>query len=159
MYLIIFFKNAQNQGLLQGLGRFDNIGPILNLHFADDTLLFLEADKDYIEALKWIFIAFENLSGLKINYDKCDLIPLNISEEKGQDVANFLGCKLSSLPILYLGVPLSGKALNKKDWNFLIDKIEKKIKRLARFSPIYWWESSSSQFSLIFCSLVLDVYI
>lgn len=48
---------------------------VFNIHFADDTLLFLDADFRNIETLKWILIGFEDLSGMKINFAKCELIP------------------------------------------------------------------------------------
>lgn len=91
------------------------------------TLLFLEADFKNIEALKWIFIGFENLSDMKINYAKSELIPLSISPKLGSQLASNLGCKVGSLPINYLGVPLHWKNLTSDQWNFLIDKIENKF--------------------------------
>jgi Reverse transcriptase (RNA-dependent DNA polymerase) len=91
------------------LGKVGSFNGILNLHFADDTLLFLEAKDEFIEALKWILIAFEDLSGLKINFDKCEIVPLNISDDQGIHLTNYLGCKLTHLPLTYLGVPLHFK--------------------------------------------------
>jgi hypothetical protein len=76
------------------------------LHFADDTLLFLEASDLNIQVLRWLLIGFENLSGLKINYVKCEMIPLNISEEVGHHLTSQFGYKVGSLPIIYLGIPL-----------------------------------------------------
>jgi hypothetical protein len=61
------------------------------LYFADDTLLFLEANEHYIESLKWILIAFEDLSGLKINFEKYEMILLNIFNDLGLSLANSLG--------------------------------------------------------------------
>jgi hypothetical protein len=40
-----------------------------------------------LEALKFILIGFENLTGLKINYTKSELILLNISEEDANVMA------------------------------------------------------------------------
>jgi hypothetical protein len=104
-------NNAQSLGYLKGLGNKDSFKEILNLHFADDTLLFLEAKEYYIESLKWILIAFEDLSGLKINFEKSEMVPLNISDDLGLFLANSLGCKLTQLSIIYLGVPLHYKKL------------------------------------------------
>jgi hypothetical protein len=59
-----------------------------------------------IEALQLILLYFENLSGLKINFTKSTLIPLNISDEEGLLYANILGCEMNKSPITYLGVPL-----------------------------------------------------
>jgi hypothetical protein len=51
-------SNAQLLGYLKGIGQVGSFNGILNVHFADDTLLFLEAKEKYIEALKWILIIF-----------------------------------------------------------------------------------------------------
>jgi Reverse transcriptase (RNA-dependent DNA polymerase) len=50
--LNILVQNAKNLGYLQGLSAIGSFEGILNLHFADDTLLFLEAKAEYIEMLK-----------------------------------------------------------------------------------------------------------
>ena len=50
-------NNARKQGYLKGV----NIGNdtnIFNLHFADDTLLFLETSKENLATLQWILIGF-----------------------------------------------------------------------------------------------------
>jgi hypothetical protein len=54
---------------INGLDNF-NGKSVLNLNFADDTLIFLQADYKMIEALKYLLLGFEELSGLKINYSK-----------------------------------------------------------------------------------------
>jgi hypothetical protein len=112
--LNILVRNAKNLGYLQGLSAIGSFEGILNLHFADDTLLFLETKAEYIEMLKWILIAFEDLSGFKINFDKCEMVPLNISDVEGYNLAHILGCKIFHLPTTYLGVPLHHKTLTKK---------------------------------------------
>ena len=59
----------------------------MNLHFADDTLLFLKADKEILLHIKWLLLAFENVSGLKINYDKSEMFPLNLSDLECEELA------------------------------------------------------------------------
>jgi hypothetical protein len=55
------------------------------------------------------------MSGLKINYTKSELIPLNISQQEGTTLANILGCKVEKLSITYLETPLHWKKLSKND--------------------------------------------
>jgi hypothetical protein len=52
-------------GYSRGLGNFNN-KCVLNLKFADNNLIFLQANLQMIEALKLLLVGFENLSGLKI---------------------------------------------------------------------------------------------
>ena len=44
--------------------------------FADDTLIFCDADLDQILILNMVLIWFEAVSGLKINLGKSELVPL-----------------------------------------------------------------------------------
>lgn len=120
-------SNAQLMGIIKGLGNFPNSSKILNLHFADDTLLFLEADPLVIENLKFLLLGFEEVSGLKINFDKSSMVPLKIPTTLASSLADQLGCSITSLPITYLGVPLHWKTLSVADWNPLINKIEKRL--------------------------------
>jgi hypothetical protein len=68
--------------------------------------LFLEATHANIQALKWLLLGYENLSGMKINFNKCELIPLNLTDSEGTLFAEQLGCQLSTLPLMYLSMPL-----------------------------------------------------
>jgi hypothetical protein len=52
---------------------------------------------------------------------------VNISDDLGLSLANSLGCKLTKLPIIYLGIPLHYKKLIADHWNFFITKIENKL--------------------------------
>jgi hypothetical protein len=95
------------------------------------------------------------MSGLSINYSKNELIPLNLSDNEGNHLAEILECKIGSLPIKYLGVQFHWKKLRNRDWDFLVNKIDKKlsnwkgkllsiggrltlIKVVLNAIPIYW---------------------
>jgi hypothetical protein len=49
------------------------------LQYTNDTLLFVKADVRMMENLKWLFITFEGISGLKVNFTKSELILLNLT--------------------------------------------------------------------------------
>lgn len=70
---------------------------------------------------------FENLSGLKINYDKCELVPINLGEAKSKILSQIFCCKIGSFPLKYLGVPLHYLKLRREDLQPIIDKIIKRI--------------------------------
>ena len=99
----------------------------MNLHFADDTLLFLQVDKNILNYIKWLLLAFENVSGLKINFEKSEMYPLNLSVSECDELSSVLGCKVVNLPLTYLGVPINNKSLTDIDWQILIDKIQKRL--------------------------------
>ena len=78
---------------------------ISHLLYADDTLLFCEADKDQLKFLSWTLMWFEAMSGLKINLNKSEIIPIG-PVANVEELASELGCKVGSLPTSYLGFPL-----------------------------------------------------
>ena len=43
------------------------------LQYADDTVLFLEHDLEKAKNMKLLLLAFEQVSGLKINYHKSEI--------------------------------------------------------------------------------------
>ena len=57
-------------------GRRDEGLVILNLLYADDSLLFYEANCDQMAYLSWLLMWFEAIVGLRINLNKSELIPL-----------------------------------------------------------------------------------
>jgi hypothetical protein len=90
-------------------------------------LLFLENDLDKAENLKWLLVCYEQLSGMKINYDKSDLLVLGVEEDRANEFAKIFCCKRSNFPIKYLRVPLHFNKLRREDLQPIIDKIIKRI--------------------------------
>jgi hypothetical protein len=67
-----------------------------------------------VERVKWAVQAFEGLSGLKINFYKSKLVALNLDSNVAKNFAIQLNCKLSSLPLKYLGLSLHWKILSRR---------------------------------------------
>jgi Reverse transcriptase (RNA-dependent DNA polymerase) len=115
-------------GLLQGLGpMLANGKQVINFHYTDDIIFFIQADSKCVETMVWILNEFEAMSGIRINYNKIELIPINLSQKEAAALASLVGCKLSTFPLKYLGVPLSDAKLKISDWQDLIEKIQHKI--------------------------------
>jgi hypothetical protein len=91
-----------------------NTGVII-MQYANDTLLFLKNDLSYAINLKWLLSCFEQMSGMRINFHKCDLIPMNVEEQRAQLFSQSLCCRLGKFPLKYLGVPLHYTKLRKED--------------------------------------------
>ena len=49
---------------------------VSHLLFADDTLIFYEAREKQMMFLRWLLMWFEAISGLRVNMDKSELIPV-----------------------------------------------------------------------------------
>ena len=71
------------------------------LLFADETLIFCDADLDKILILCMILIWFEAVSRLKINLGKSELVPVGVVPNFDL-LLNVLGCKQGSLPMKYM---------------------------------------------------------
>jgi hypothetical protein len=51
---------------------------------------FLEEEEEYVANLKFILYCFENMSDLKINFHKSEVIVVGASKEEGSRIANCL---------------------------------------------------------------------
>lgn len=69
------------------------------------TLIFNELDLDNLRNLIVVLFCFEAISGLKINLSKLEIVPADVVPNI-LDLANILGCKITSLPLTYLGLTL-----------------------------------------------------
>jgi hypothetical protein len=67
------------------------------------------------------------MTGMRINFDKSDLLTIGIEEDRVNEYSKIFGCKKGDFPIKYLGVPLHFTNLRKEDLQPIIDKIIKRI--------------------------------
>jgi hypothetical protein len=100
---------------------------VISLQYADDTLLFLKHDNLDACHLKWLMVCFEQISGIKINYRKSDITPINLDEEEANQMAHIFCCKMGSFPFRYLGVPLHHDKLRREDIQPVVDKIINRV--------------------------------
>jgi hypothetical protein len=109
MGLMCFSKmlvKGTNCGLIRGLCPNFIPGGVVSLQYADDRLLFLENNPQVALNLKWILTCFEQISGMRINFHKSELIPINIESEELLPFIEIFQCKEGSFPVKYLGIPL-----------------------------------------------------
>ena len=84
---------AARQNLISGLMPQVVDGGIISLQYADDTLFFLENKLEKANNLKWLLICFEQMSGMKINFDKSDLLTIGLEENEANCFAKIFCCK------------------------------------------------------------------
>lgn len=111
-----------------------NVGTfnISHLLFVDDTLIFCEANPNHLRNLDCLFLCFETVSGFRINLVKSELVPVgNINNVEA--LASILDCRVSSLPMKYLGLLLGASFKAKFMWDGIIEKIGS----LAEWKMIY----------------------
>ena len=71
--LAILIERAKNNGQIAGVVPHLVDDGLSILQYADDTILFMEHDLEKAANMKLILSAFEQLSGLKINFHKSEL--------------------------------------------------------------------------------------
>jgi hypothetical protein len=60
------------------------------VQYDDDTMLIMEASPQQLFVLKAIFSSFPIFTGLKLNYAKSQMIPINASQERIQHLDDVL---------------------------------------------------------------------
>ena len=94
---------------------------ISHILYVDDTLHFCEADNDQLTFISWLLMWFEAMSGLKINLNKSEIIPIG-PVTNTEELASELGCKIGSLPTYYLGLPLGAKHNALSVWDLIEER-------------------------------------
>ena len=74
---------------------------ISHLLFADNTLIFSDANPNHILHLQLLFTWFEAISGLKINLSKSEMVPVGQVRDI-ELLADIMGCNINHLPMSYL---------------------------------------------------------
>jgi hypothetical protein len=97
------------------------------LQYADDTILFMEHNFDQARNMKLLLTAFEQISGLKINFHKSEIFCFGNANDHELQYEELFGCKTSSYPFRYLGIPMHYRKLNNNDRKMIEERIEKKL--------------------------------
>jgi hypothetical protein len=114
--LHVMLHKACNLGWISGLAKTEsNQAGVTNLQYADDTILFPEANEGQLAILRLILLLFEGITGLSINYHKSHMYPLNVDAADATRWAMAMGCQVMELPITYLGVPIRGGTPRRAD--------------------------------------------
>jgi hypothetical protein len=62
------------------------------IQYADDTLVICKEDVSQLICLKALLQTFATSCGLKVNYIKSNMVPINLSEQRLQHFALTLNC-------------------------------------------------------------------
>jgi hypothetical protein len=120
-------SKASERGFIEGVTPHLVEGGLTHLQYADDTVLFIKNSKQNVANLKFLLFCYEEVSGMKINYNKSEVFTLGINEVEAGETANAFNCKLGHFPMKYLGLPISYKRLSKEELSFSATKVEKRL--------------------------------
>jgi hypothetical protein len=121
----------------------------------------MPADQNQIRVMKEILEKYAMSTGLKINFHKSSMIPINLSDGRAADIAAFLGCNIVSMSFTYLDLPLGTTKPYVQDLMPLVDRIERRVSTTfmiisysGRITLIYSFLTSIATFTT--CSILLN---
>ena len=124
--LALIIKRAKDDGQIRGV-----IPNLLDdglsiLQYADDTIIFIDHDLEQAKNLKLLLCAFEQLSGLKINFHKSEIFCYGAAKEMQDIYTDLFGCSAGEYPFKYLGIPIHHRKLLNSEWGKVEEHFEKK---------------------------------
>jgi len=120
-------SKAKLNGYIKGVVPHLIPGGLSHLQYTDDIVILMSHDDQTIINMKFFLYYFEWMSGLKINYHKSEVIAFGVSSEEQNMIANMLNCKVGSLPMTYLGLPISDSNLGVYSFEGIVEKMRKKL--------------------------------
>ena len=106
-------KRAEGADLLRGFradGRRGEGVCVSHLLFANDTILFCDADVEQILHVWMLLLCFQAVTGSKVNVLNSEMVPIG-EVHNVHALVEILSCRIESLPMTYLGMPLGARLL------------------------------------------------
>lgn len=99
---------------------------ITHLLYADDILIPDKSTIGNAQSIQKTFQLLHEVTGLALNENKSNIYFSKGANNKKQ-ITDKLNISMGSLPVVYLGIPLSNSKLKPRDFGWLIGKIKKKF--------------------------------
>lgn len=92
----------------------------------------MPADGNQLIALKNILDFFATSTGLKVNYEKSFIVPINVRHDRMILLSQSTGCQVGSMPFTYLGLPLGLTRPSVTKFMPLLTRVEKHLMGISR---------------------------
>lgn len=100
---------------------------LTHLSFADDIMVFTNGVPASLRGIFTTLDEFAVISGLVINTAKSSIFMAGRLSQAFKEEVNRLGIPVDTLPVRYLGLPLTTKSMSRADYEPLIDKIRSRF--------------------------------
>jgi len=87
----------------------------------------MDNDLEKAKNMKLLLCAFEQLSGLKINFHKSELFCYRTTKPNQNEHVQIFGCDLRTFSFRYLGIPMHHRKLMNKDWKHVEERFQKRL--------------------------------
>jgi hypothetical protein len=101
--LVRMMHKAQQNDLITGL--VEDLIPkgIAVLQYANDTIICLKHDLDKARNMKMLLYMFEQMSELKINFEKSEIVVIGNDDNVAISYVEAFNCQIGAFPLKYLG--------------------------------------------------------
>jgi hypothetical protein len=122
-------SEAQSDKLIYGIKIAPNAPEVTHLFFADDSIMFCRATTDEANHMKQIISTYQQASGQLVNYSKSELLfSKRVPSHMKATIHNILPMTMVENFSKYLGQPTSIGKSKTQTFNYIIDKVWKKLK-------------------------------
>ncbi|GKA75155.1 kinase-like domain, beta-lactamase/transpeptidase-like protein [Tanacetum coccineum] len=118
---------AVEKGVSKGVKIGRNNVVVSHLQYADDTIFFGEWNKENAKVLMCILKCFEEVSGLRVNYNKSKLYGVGVNDAQLRDMARWMKCGVGDFPFTYLGLPIGDNMRRVGAWNVVVEKFKSRL--------------------------------
>ncbi|GKE55918.1 reverse transcriptase domain, reverse transcriptase zinc-binding domain protein [Tanacetum coccineum] len=84
-------------------------------------------NKENAKSLMYILKCFEEVSGLKVNYNKSKIYGIEVNKEDMADMARWLRCGIGKIPFTYLGLPIGENMRRVNAWGQVVEKFKNRL--------------------------------
>ncbi|GJW03796.1 reverse transcriptase domain, reverse transcriptase zinc-binding domain protein [Tanacetum coccineum] len=84
-------------------------------------------NKENAKYLMCILKCFEEVSGLRVNFNKSKLYGIGVNEMELADMARRMGCGVREFPFMYLRLPIGENMSRLNAWNPVVEKFKKRL--------------------------------
>lgn len=99
----------------------------MRIVFHTKVLRLTKIELSFIIDLKHPSKTIQICSELKINFDKSELMGVNVAHSQCVELASTWGCKVASFPDVYLEIPLCKGKPRKPCWDKIVEKTERRL--------------------------------
>ncbi|GKC61706.1 hypothetical protein Tco_1089304 [Tanacetum coccineum] len=118
---------AVEKGIFRGVIVGENKVTFSHLQYVDDTIFFGEWNKENSKSLLCILKCFEEVSGLKVNYNKSKIYGVGVNDGDMAEMARWMGCGIGEFPFTYLGLPIGENMRRVNAWGPMVEKFKNRL--------------------------------
>ena len=112
------------RGYLSGFQSSRSQASIPLLQYADDTCFFLRGSVAAVHHVSSMMDIYSDFSCLQLNRAKSTVVGIGLPPEALAQISKVLSTPVASLPIPYLGIPLTAGRMRSADWQPITAKID-----------------------------------